>query len=164
MGTRFRIFAQPPFADAQSEPEIVIVSSPAGSLGDGPSDAMMYVVEPVGKAQPYGMNRGPLGTPFIYLPPWRGDVHAPAIPDAEGHFDHYTPGMPGFEAAHIFGCVRFTLDVWEGYIGQPLVWHFRDHADRLEISLLPEWDNAQYGYGFLEAGSQPRRAWPPPSL
>ena len=100
------------------------------------------------------MNRGPLGTPFIYLPPWHGDVHAPAIPDAEGHFDHYTPGMPGFAAAHIFGCVRFTLDVWEGYIGQPLVWHFRDHADRLEISLLPEWDNAQYGYGFLEAGSQ----------
>jgi hypothetical protein len=154
MGTRFRLFAQPPFADAQSEPEIVTVSSPAGSLGDGPSDDMMYVVEPVGKARPYGMNRGPLGTPFIYLPPWHGDVHAPAIPDAEGHFDHYTPGMPGFAAAHIFGCVRFTLDVWEGYIGQPLVWHFRDHADRLEISLLPEWDNAQYGYGFLEAGSQ----------
>jgi hypothetical protein len=62
--------------------------------------------------------------------------------------------MAGFEAAHIFGGVRFTLDVWEGYIGQPLVWHFRARTDRLEISLLPEWDNAQYGYGFLEAGSQ----------
>ena len=65
-----------------------------------------------------------------------------------------SPACQALPRPHIFGCVRFTLDVWEGYIGQPLVWHFRDHADRLEISLLPEWDNAQYGYGFLEAGSQ----------
>src|SRR5262249_1914596 len=26
--------------------------------------------------------------------------------------------------------------------------------ERLEISLLPDWDNAQFGYGFLEVGSQ----------
>ncbi|TGQ03190.1 hypothetical protein EN858_34735, partial [Mesorhizobium sp. M4B.F.Ca.ET.215.01.1.1] len=40
------------------------------------------------------------------------------------------------------------------YIGQPLTWHFHDHYDRLEIPILPGWDNAQYGYGFLELGSQ----------
>ena len=62
--------------------------------------------------------------------------------------------MPGFEAAHLFGCVRFTLDVWERYLGQPLAWHFRDHYERLEISILPTWNNAQFGYGFLEVGSQ----------
>lgn len=154
MGTRFRLFVQPPFADALSRPEIVTVSSPSGSLGAGPSDDRMYVAEPVGKKWPYGVNSGPLGTPFIYLPPWDGRRLTPALPDEEGNFDHYTPDMPGFEAAHAFGCVRFTLDVWERYLGQPLEWHFRDHFDRLEISILPEWNNAQYGYGFLEVGSQ----------
>ena len=72
----------------------------------------------------------------------------------QGNFDHYEPHQPGFMAAHVFGCVRFTLDVWERYLGQPIEWHFRDAYDRLEISLLPWWDNAQYGYGFLEVGSQ----------
>ena len=154
MGTRFSLFVQPPFDDTGAAPEVVTVSSPLGSVGAGPADARMYVVEPVGKSGPYGVNRGPLGTPFIYLPPWRGPVLAPALPDELGNFDHYDPSMPGFAAAHVFGAVRFTLDVWEHYLGQPLVWHFRDHHDRLEISLLPQWDNAQFGYGFLEMGSQ----------
>jgi hypothetical protein len=154
MGTRFRLFVQPPFGDAHATPEIITVSSPPGSLGPGPSDDSMYVVEPVDKALPYGLNQGPLGTPYIYLPPWPGRHLAPAQPGADGHFDHYRPGTPGFEAAHLFGCVRFTLDVWENYLGQPLVWHFRDDYDRLELSILPEWDNAQFGYGFLEVGSE----------
>ena len=153
MGTRFNLFVQPPIAGFRNETEVVTVSSPRGSVTAGPSDGRMYVVEPVGKRFPYGMNNAPLGTPFIYLPPWIGPVRAPALPDARGHFDHYRPGEPGFEAAHAFGAIRFTLDVWEKYLGQPLVWHFRDHFDRLEISILPEWNNAQYGYGYLELGS-----------
>ncbi|WP_416066951.1 hypothetical protein ACK9YZ_28505 [Rhizobium sp. ZK1] len=154
MGTRFRLFVQPPFEDARARPEIVEVSSPSGSLTAGPADDRMFVVEPVGKVGPYGVNRGPLGTPFMYLPPWTGRIIEPATPDARGNFDYLRPSMPGFEAAHVFGCVRFTLDVWERYLGQPITWHFRDHYDRLEISILPQWDNAQYGYGFLEVGSQ----------
>jgi hypothetical protein len=154
MGTRFKLFVQPPFEDARSRPETVTVSSRRGSIGPGPSDDRMYAIEPVGKHQPYGMNRGPLGTPFISLPGWKGKILEPATPDAGGDFNHLEPDMPGFEAAHAFGCVRFTLDVWERYLDQELVWHFRDHYDRLEISLLPDWDNAQYGYGFLELGSQ----------
>lgn len=154
MGTRFRLFAQPPFAVADAEPEVVIVSSPLGSVGPGPEDERMYVIEPVGKKWPYGMNRAPLGTPFIYMPPWNRDAFPPAIPDAHGNFDYLQPGMEGFEAAHAFGCARFTFDVWEKYLGEPLEWHFRDDFDRLEISILPQWNNAQYGYGFLEIGSQ----------
>lgn len=154
MGTRFRLFVQPPFEDARASPEIVEVSSPSGSLTAGPADDRMFVVEPIGKVGPYGVNRGPLGTPFMYLPPWTGRIIEPATPDARGNFDYLRPSMPGFEAAHVFGCVRFTLDVWERYLGQPITWHFRDHYDRLEISILPQWDNAQYGYGFLEVGSQ----------
>ncbi|RWC87637.1 MULTISPECIES: hypothetical protein [unclassified Mesorhizobium] len=154
MGTRFRLFVQPPFEDPTSSPEIIAVSSPRGSVGPGPSDDRMYVVEPVGKTRPYGVNHGPLGTPVISLPPWTRAILDPAVPDEEGNFDHYQPSTPGFEAAHAFGCARFTLDVWERYIGQPITWHFHDHYDRLEISILPGWDNAQYGYGFLELGSQ----------
>ncbi|MBX5216325.1 MULTISPECIES: hypothetical protein [unclassified Rhizobium] len=154
MGTRFRLFVQPPFEDARSSPEIVEVSSPLGSLTAGPADDYMFVVEPVGKISPYGVNHGPLGTPYMSLPPWTGKILEPAAPDERGNFDHLRPSMPAFEAAHVFGCVRFTLDVWERYLGQPLTWHFRAHYDRLEISILPQWDNAQYGYGFLEVGSQ----------
>ena len=154
MGTRFRLYVQPPFEKAGEDPEIVIVSSPLGRVTAGPSDDRMFVVEPVGKKWPYGMNRGPLGTPFIYLPQWRGRHLAPALPDEDGNFDYLMPGMPGFEAAHVFGCVRFTLDVWENYLGEPLEWHFGDSFEKLEISILPQWNNAQFGYGFLEIGSQ----------
>ncbi len=154
MGTRFRLFVQPPFAEADAQPEIVVVSSPMGSVGPGPADRRMFVIQPIGKRWPYGMNRAPLGTPFIYMPQWKGKRLPPAKPDPRGNFDYLEPGMPGFEAAHAFGSARFTLDVWEKYLGQPLQWHFRDDFDRLEISILPQWDNAQYGYGFLEIGSQ----------
>lgn len=154
MGTRFRLFVQPPFEDPDAEPEIVTVSSPLGSVGAGPTDDRMFVVEPVGKKWPYGMNRAPLGTPFVYLPQWKGPRLAPALPDEDGNFDYLTPDMPGFEAAHAFGSVRFTLDVWENYLGEPLEWHFSESFEKLEISILPQWDNARYGYGFLELGSQ----------
>ena len=113
MGTRFRLFVQSPFADARPQPEIVTVSSPLGSVVAGPSDDRMFVIEPLGKQWPYGMNRAPLGTPFVYLPQWNGPRLAPALPDKNGNFDYLTPDMPGFEPAHAFGCARFTLDVWE---------------------------------------------------
>jgi hypothetical protein len=153
VGTRFNLHVQPPIGGSRNQTETVTVSSPAGSIVAGPADDRMYVVAPVGKRFPYGLNPGPFGTPFIYLPPWRGPVRPPALPDDRGHFDHYRPGDPGFEAAHVFGAIRFTLDVWERCLGQSLVWHFQDRFDRLEISLLPEWDNAQYGYGYIEIGS-----------
>ena len=153
MGTRFRLFVQPPYSDS-SEPEVITVSSPAGSVRAGPSDDLMYVVEPVGKRLPYGVRRTRAGKLFNYLPPWNGRTAMPAMPGPEGHFDHYDPSMPGFAAQHVFGCVRFTLDVWERYLGQPLEWHFRKHFERLEIAILPGWDNAQFGYGFLEVGSE----------
>ena len=71
------------------------------------------------------------------------------MPGADGHFDHLRPGDPGFEAAHLFGAVRFTLDVWEGYLGHPIAWHFTDHFDRLELSMVEDWANAHMGYGYI---------------
>jgi hypothetical protein len=151
-GTRFRLFPQPPFG-GPVELETVAVSSPPGTIGPGPSDLRMYTIEPLGKGYPYGMNRGPFGTPFRASPPWRGPIVPPVLPDRAGHFDYLEPGMPGFEAAHVFGCIRFALDVWEGYFGRPVPWHFRRAFDRLEIVLLPPFGNAQTGFGYLEVGS-----------
>lgn len=151
-GTRFRLFPQPAFLDAFHEPETVTVSTPAGLVGAGPSDDRMYVVDALGKSAAYGLQRSRFGQPFLYLPPWNGAHRAPVQPGPDGHFDHLQPGMPGFEAAHVYGVARFVLDVWEGYFGRRVQWHFARHMPRLELVLLDDWDNAQSGYGFIELG------------
>jgi hypothetical protein len=151
-GTRFKLFAQPPF-ESSIQAETVRVSSPAGSVSPGPSDHRMYVIEPAADKRPYGIGYGPYGSPYVYLPPWDGLAWPPVSPDEEGHFDYLEPGMPEFEAAHVFGCARFVLDVWEDYFGRRIPWHFEPNLDRLEITLLPRYDNAQAGFGFLELGS-----------
>lgn len=111
----------------------------------------MYTIFPLDK-RPYGNAVGPYGTPYLNLPPWTGPVLPPALPDPEGHFDHLEPGTPQFEAAHLFGSVRFALDVWETYFGRPIGWHFAPRYDRLELAPLRGYDNAQAGYGYIEMG------------
>lgn len=151
-GTKFSLFPQPPYAEAVLGAETVWVSPPAGSVGPGPSDDRMYVVDPIGKPTSYGIVRGRRGSHRLYLPPWDGPVHPPVEPNPEGHFDDLMPGTPEFEAAHVFGTVRFVLDVWEAYFGRPIHWHFGRDLERLEISLLRKLNNALMGYGFLEVG------------
>lgn len=151
-GTRFRLFVQPP-TDGDLLIETVTVSAPLGRVGPGPEDERMYAVEPIGKPGQYGRREDAHGRPYLYVPPWDGPRRAGAAPDPAGHFDHLVPGEPGFEAAHLFGAVRFTLDVLQKYLDIDLPWHFARHFDRLELSILPEWDNAQFGYGYLEVGS-----------
>ena len=141
-GTRFRLYAQSPVLDDFREPELVHVSSAKGSLGPGPSDERMYALSPIDK-KPYGDED---------LPPFRGPKDAPALPDPAGHFDHLQPGDPGFEAAHMFGTVRRVLDVWEVYLGGPLHWHFAMTHPRLELIPHVAWDNAHFGWGFMECG------------
>ncbi len=150
-GTRFRLYPQHPSLSNAQEPETVWVSSPAGSIGPGPSDDRMYTVLPLGK-RPYGDGVGSYGSPYLYFPPWNGPVLPPALPDREGHFDYLEPGTPQFDAAHLFGSVRFTLDVWEDYFGRPIPWYFAQAYDRLEIGPVADFDNAQAGFGFLEVG------------
>jgi hypothetical protein len=113
----------------------------------------MYVIAPIGKRRPYGIVSGPLGSPFLSLPSWDGPIEAPATPDASGHFDWIDPGAPEFEAAHVYGCVRWMLDIWERYLGQAIPWHFASDYPTLEISLFPDLDNSHAGYGFLEIGA-----------
>jgi hypothetical protein len=151
-GTRFKLYPQPRFLDEFSEPETVVVSSPVGSVGPGPSDDRMYTIFPIGKPRAYGIAAGPNDQHDILSPPWTGETHPPAFPDAEGHFDYLTPGTKQFETAHLFGTVRFVLDIWEGYFGRRIPWHSEKHFDAIELTILPSLENAYSGYGFLELG------------
>lgn len=152
-GTKFRLYPQLPSLESNSESEIVYVSPPAGSLQPGPSDDRMYVIDPIGKERPYGFYDGPFNTQVHYRPPWNGPVRPPAEADNEGHFDHLEPGTPQFEQAHVYGTVRFTLDIWEDYFGHEIDWHFGDTYDNLEILFLRGLDNAYAGFGSIEVGS-----------
>ena len=155
-GTRVRLFAQPSFLPRYRVPETVLISPPAGSLGPGPSDSRMYVVHPVGKPRPYGLVTAPGAPPLLYLPPWEGPILSPAVPSPDGHLDHLPAASPEFELAHVYGAARFVLDVWEGYLGRPLPWHFERDQERLEISIFRGFDNSHAGYGFLEIGADVR--------
>lgn len=153
-GTRFRVYPQPPFGRPGALPETIEVSSPPGSIGPGPADSRMYFVRALGKRNPYGVNVGPMGTPWLFMPPWTGPSAPPVEPTRDGHFDHVNPGTPEFEAAHLFGGVQFVLDIWEGYLGHPVRWHFARDFERLELGVLPHWDNGQIGYGYIEMGTR----------
>ena len=155
-GVRFRLFPKPPYAHPDWAPETIQVSSLPGAIGPGPTDARMYLINPIGKRQPYGVNTGPYRTPHLTFPPWTGPHHPPVFPDAQGHFDHIPLDAPEFAEAHVFGSVRFVLDIWERYLGRPIGWHFERDFDRLEILLLPSFDNAHVGYGFMEVGAHHR--------
>jgi hypothetical protein len=151
-GTRFRLFPQPSHVAGFEAPETVTIARPPGSIGPGPSDEHMYAVFPADKPAPYGIAADPFSQSEMYLPPWTGDILPPAMPDADGHFDHLEPGTPQFEAAHLFGTVHFVTDIWVGYFGRPLRRHFADDYDQIELSILPGLDNAYAGYGFIEVG------------
>jgi hypothetical protein len=154
-GVRFRLFPKPPYVHPEWPPETISVSSPPGSIGPGPVDDRMRLIVPVDKRYSYGINAGPLGTPKLDLPPFRGPVHRPVCPDDEGHFDTVPEGTLEFAEAHVFGTVRFVLDIWERYFGRPIEWHFARDYRQLEIVIRPHIDNAYAGYGFLEVGAHP---------
>jgi hypothetical protein len=141
-GTAFRLYAQSPVLEGFAEPETVWVSTPRAAIGPGPSDHRMYVVRPVGKA-PYGAND---------LPPWRGRMDRPVLPGPSGGFDGVAPDDPGFLAVHMYGAVRRVLDVWECYLGGPVAWPFAAQFRRLELIPHVPWNNAQFGWGYMECG------------
>ena len=153
-GVKFRLYPKPPYAHPDWRPETICVSDSPGAIGPGPSDERMHLVNPVGKRFAYGVNPGPLGTPHLDLPPWRGQVFSPVRPDEDGHFDRIPEGTPEFAEAHVFGTVRFVLDIWERYFGRRIEWHFAPDYRRLEIVVLPALNNAYAGYGFMEVGAQ----------
>ena len=150
-GVRLRLFPQAPFHDGGVGLETVTLRLPAGMAGPGPSDPRMYVVAPSVAAPPYGRRRP--GDPLL-LPPWTGPQTPPALPDGRGCFDGMSARDPAFPRVHLWGCARFALDVWEGYLGRPIPWHFAPRFARLELGLLRGWSNAQMGYGWLQTGER----------
>lgn len=147
-GTRFLLYPQAPPGFAT--PERVWIDSPPGSIGPGPSDARLYAVLPAIDKLPYA--------PPAHMPPFDGPILAPAMPDAQGHFDHLDPNSPQFLAAHLFGAARFTLDVWEGYLGGPVRWWHADRLPRIELIANVAWNNAHSGPGYIETGTRLNRA------
>lgn len=153
-GTRVRLFPQTPVGDDTAEPETVWLSTPPSNIGPGPSDDRMYVIDPLDKPIPYSVNAAPPHRPPLFqIPPWLGPLYPPALPGFDGHLDHIPLGTPEFEAAHVYGTVRYVLDIWEVYLGGPLPWHFAQDHERLEMVLLRYFDNATAGYGYMEVGS-----------
>lgn len=139
-GTRFRIFAQPPFvSEIFSVPESICVRPGPDEIGPGPADDRMYVLDAINKT-PYGQR------------PFHGSRHPPVEAGQDGHFDHLDPASREFSSAMMYATVRRVLDIWEDYFGRRIEWHFSISYDRLELIPLIEWDNAQSGYGFLEFG------------
>jgi hypothetical protein len=117
----------------------------------------MYVIDPIGKDLSYGKAQGPMGEANYLVPPWPGPIRSPALPDANGHFDYIAVDAPEFELAHLYGAARRTLDVWEGYFGHQIEWHFARTFDQLEIVIQRNLaENAYMGYGFLEVGYHQR--------
>lgn len=136
----FWLFPQPPYVPGYEQPELVFVRT-LDFVGTGPSDARMYVADAFDKALPYD---------FPYLPPYETGQLAPVRPDRRQGFAIYRPGSQAFLATHLFGSVAWLMEIWEGYLGRPVPWHF--HNERLELVPFVDWDNAQAGYGFLETG------------
>jgi len=143
-GTRFRLF--PAYADGFAEPETVVLSPPAGTIVAGPADTRMYTVTPLCKNDPYD--------PPTYVPPYRGPTHAPAMPDHFGHFDWIPVECEQFLAAHTYATVRLTLDIWEHYLGRPVVWWHAAFMPQVELVPVAHWSNAHSGPGFIEMGRQ----------
>lgn len=142
-GTRFLLYPQSPVLESIHGPETVWVAHAPGLIGPGPSDSRMYVVDAIGKNEHYE---------YPFLPPWRGASNPPVRPGPDGHFDHLQADTREFMAAHMYGTLRFTLDVWEKYFGAVIPWHFADEYPRLELVPLIQWNNAHSGFGFIETG------------
>jgi hypothetical protein len=143
LGTRFLIFPQVPLVSGYEKPEIVWISTPPDRLRAGPEDDRIYVRDPLLDKLPYE---------FPELPPFVGEIYAPAHAGPDGHFDWLDPRSRQFRAAHAYASVRRVLDIWESYLGRRIEWHFADTYERLEIIPWLDWDNAQSGYGYLELG------------
>ncbi|CDM62954.1 MULTISPECIES: hypothetical protein [Rhizobium] len=142
-GTRFWIFPQPPFIPGYEQPDRVWLSILPDQINEGPSDALMYVADPLYSKQPYGMSR---------LPPFEGIRRPPVQAGPDRHFDGLDPRSRPYLGVHAYACIHRVLDIWQSYIGHPIRWFFDGTIPKLEIVPFVEWDNAQAGYGFLELG------------
>lgn len=141
-GTRFRLFPQSPLLTAYQIPETVWLPLRPSEIMPGPSDTRMYISDAINKPH----------YDYPFLPPYQGETNSPVLPAKDGHFDHFEVGTTEFEAAHMYGTLRWVLDIWETYFERTIHWSFSDHYARLELVPWLNWDNAHSGFGFIEMG------------
>jgi hypothetical protein len=142
-GTRFRMYCQPMNLKDFEKAEVVTLSPPAGSIGLGPRDSRIKIIDAKGKKL----------YDDLHTPPYHGETHPPAKPDASGHFDYLDDAESHeFRAAHAYATLRMVLDVWEHYSGEPVRWFFAPDYRYLEVIPSVDWENGQAGYGYIELG------------
>lgn len=145
LGTRFLVYPQVPHLSGYGTPETVWISTPPDLIRSGPEDHRIYVRDPLLDKEPYD---------YPYLPPFVGEIFPPAEAGFDGHFDQLSLTSRQFLSAHAFASVSRVLDIWESYLGKPIVWYFAETYERLEIIPFVDWENAQSGYGYLELGRE----------
>jgi hypothetical protein len=121
----------------------------AGTIGAGPSDRDIVTVDALDK-RPYNGGREDTER----FPPYRGARARPARP-RRGHFAHLQPtGATArqFSAAHAYATIRFTLTVWEHYLGRPVRWYFRRRFPHLEVIPRIRSGTAFSRPGYIECG------------
>ena len=121
----------------------------AGTIGAGPSDRDIVTVDALDK-RPYYDGREDTER----FPPYRGPRARPARP-RRGHFAHLQPtGATArqFAAAHVYATIRFTLTVWEHYLGRPVRWYFRRRFPHLEVIPRIRAVTAFSRPGYIECG------------
>ena len=141
-GTRFLVYCQPRYLAGWERPELVTLKPAAGSVGRGPKDDRIKVVDAKSKTLYDDYN----------APPFRGERRSRVRPDKSGHFDGLDTASVQFESAHAYAVLRLVLDMWEEYAGSRVKWFFGDHYHRLEVVPSIDWENGEAGYGFIELG------------
>ncbi len=150
-GTTFRIFAHSErlgFAD-----EVVYVDAAPGSIGPGPSNASIAVIDALGKPSYCSDTTGRVKKRPI--PPYPADAPRSRRPatSERGHFAHIRPGRRAFSSAMAFAVIHLTLDVWQHLLQRRVTWHFAATAGPL-LQVHPRIGtrNAWSGDGYLEFG------------
>jgi hypothetical protein len=121
----------------------------AGTIGAGPSDRDIVTVDALDKAPYYDGHED-----TERFPPYRGPRARPAR-SRDGHFGHLQPSgatARQFAAAHLYATIRFTLTVWEHYLGRPVRWYFRRRFPRLEVIPRIRSGTAFSRPGYIECG------------
>jgi len=151
-GTRFRIFAHSRALGFTPEP--VYVDAAPGSIGPGPADAAIDVIDAKDKLSYYSDTTGALRKrPRFPFPPGGARATRPVEP-RHGHFDHLKPPAWEFSAAMVYAVVRTTLSVWRHFFKVDVIpWHFtREAGPVLQVHPRVKCANGWSGNGFLEFG------------
>ena len=141
-GTRFHLYAQSPWVEGFQHPVTVWLSPRPGQITAGPRDRRIRTRD--ADKRPFRQDEEPI---------YRGPLRPAVPPGPRGHFDHVEPEEPNFIPVHAFGCIRRTLDIWEFYNRRRIAWPMTGHRP-LDLYPRVDWNNAQFGAGFIEAGSK----------